>query len=144
VAEFRKSLTAWFPKPLDEKAVDNLLLNLDEYGVGRVSVTMLDEFAGTGSLISKIAAYKLGKVANNTELSQGAHPADNPPPYLETPLLVWVDDRPDNNFGFVHHPRNKHINFIEITSTAEAKVWIDENLGISSMSLLTFRFLVGQ
>ena len=47
---------------------------------------------------------------------------------LRTPLLVWIDDRPDNNAYEVAQARKMGIYVIEMTSTAMAKAWVDANL----------------
>ena len=47
---------------------------------------------------------------------------------LKTPLLVWIDDRPDNISYEVAQAREKGIYVIEMTSTAIAKAWVDANL----------------
>ena len=47
---------------------------------------------------------------------------------LRTPLLVWIDDRPENNEYEVAQARGMGIYVIEMTSTAMAKAWVDANL----------------
>ena len=47
---------------------------------------------------------------------------------LRTPLLVWIDDRPDNNVYEVTQARGMGIYVVEMTSTAMAKAWVDANL----------------
>jgi len=47
---------------------------------------------------------------------------------LRTPLLVWIDDRPENNAYEVAQARETGIYVIEMTSTAMAKAWVDANL----------------
>ena len=110
--QFKDGLKNWLPEKLrlDDVAVKKLLLRLDEYDTGRVSITVLDDFAGIGSLIAKLVAYS---------------------PRSWLPLIVWVDDRPENNQSYVLAARKAGLKVVEFTSTAEAKVWIDENLGAS-------------
>jgi len=47
---------------------------------------------------------------------------------LRTPLLVWIDDGPENIAYEVAEARRMGIYVIEMTSTAMAKAWVDANL----------------
>ena len=47
---------------------------------------------------------------------------------LRTPLLVWIDDRLNNNAYEVARARGMGIYAIEMTSTAMAKARVDANL----------------
>jgi len=47
---------------------------------------------------------------------------------LRTPLLVWIDDRPENIAYEVAEARRMGIYVIEMMSTAMAKAWVDANL----------------
>lgn len=55
-----------------------------------------------------------------------------PQSQLRVPLLVWVDDRPENNAYEIWRAREMGIQVIELPSTAAAKVWVDENAGENS------------
>jgi hypothetical protein len=136
--KFQGALRKWFPKPLDDSACANLICRLDEYNIGTVNVTVLDEFAGPKSLEIKVAEYMFkGRTTSSSAISRNTEgtPSNTstvaistPPP--QTPLLVWVDDNPSNNVSLVSYARDKlGITVLEIPGTAEAKVWIDENLG---------------
>jgi len=46
---------------------------------------------------------------------------------LRAPLLVWVDDNPDNNQYEAATALNMGIQVIQLTSTALAKAWIEDN-----------------
>jgi hypothetical protein len=48
---------------------------------------------------------------------------------LRLPLLVWIDDRPENNYLEVEQATIKGIQVIELPSTAAAKAWVEENEG---------------
>jgi hypothetical protein len=50
---------------------------------------------------------------------------------LQPPLIVWVDDCPENNTIEVSFARTKGITVLELTSTALAKAWIEANHGIN-------------
>lgn len=48
---------------------------------------------------------------------------------LRTPLLVWIDDNPDNNAYEVGQAKMAGIMVIELASTAIAKAWVEANSG---------------
>ncbi|KAG6873994.1 hypothetical protein C0995_007950 [Termitomyces sp. Mi166 len=45
------------------------------------------------------------------------------------PLLVWVDDRPENNIEEVRFAREANVYVLEFSSTALLKAWMEENEG---------------
>lgn len=108
----------WFPRQLNEVDINNLLIRLDEYRLGGVSVKVLDDFAGSESLWVKIAAY-LSLTAKNIVRNNLQ---------LPTPLLLWVDDNPKNVAGYIEFARNLGIHVLQFTSTGEAQFWINQNL----------------
>ena|SRR5271156_1796645 len=148
--ELENALSAWFPKELDAQAMSNILCRLDEYKIGCVNVTTLDDFAGTKSLQMKIAQYmqpstKIGVRRTTVPLlssqigsSEGygddisilTEQLSLSETRLTTPLLIWVDDNPHYNTKHVDYAQSLGVSVIELYSTAEAKLWIDENLGI--------------
>jgi hypothetical protein len=161
---FQSALTRWFPLPLDESVCRNVLRRLDEYNIGGVNVTALDDFAGTKSLQTKIAAYIQNsppssssetltvpntpgperlKLPSDTISRQRSRSSDQSwsdesstpiitEPSLQTPLLIWVDDNPANNARHVAYAKAEAVPILEMSSTAEAKIWIDQNLGTPS------------
>ncbi|KAJ3513806.1 hypothetical protein NLJ89_g2744 [Agrocybe chaxingu] len=46
---------------------------------------------------------------------------------LRTPLLIWIDDEPENVEYEVEEARSKGIQVIELSSTAVAKAWVEAN-----------------
>ena len=48
---------------------------------------------------------------------------------LQTPLLVWIDDRPENNVCEVARARSMGVFVIELLSTSVAKAWVEANSG---------------
>lgn len=52
-------------------------------------------------------------------------------PTLRVPLLVWVDDKPDNNTYEVVQARQMGIFVIELSSIAAAQAWVKANSGKS-------------
>lgn len=166
---FKGALRKWFPKHLDDLACTNLVFRLDEYNIGSVNVTTLDEFAGTKSLQIKIAEYMFKQGLTNDEMSGASTIISRTPTTsprkdatdgmtsmpisgsadelqisistsslsistleIRTPLLIWVDDNPSHNILHVNKAKELGITVLEFLGTAEAKVWIDENLGNSS------------
>jgi hypothetical protein len=52
---------------------------------------------------------------------------ENPTPSL--PLLLWIDDNPENVIHSMRYAQSIGVHVISITSTHDAKEWIDKNLG---------------
>jgi hypothetical protein len=46
------------------------------------------------------------------------------------PLIVWVDDSPANNIDEVQLAQSLGVNVIQLSSTALAKDWVEENEGL--------------
>jgi hypothetical protein len=143
---------------LEESVCTNLLLRLDEYNIGGVNVTTLDDFVGTKSLQAIVAAYNQGQplrlprvntpttthslpdsgvwstssqVSSSSGIDQTSiNMSESITRRLQTPLLVWVDDNPQNNKRHIKYADQEGLPVLEMSSTAEAKIWIDENLGI--------------
>lgn len=139
--DFRAALQLWYSKQLEESVLNHIIYRLDEFDIGGVNVTALDDFAGTKSLRLLIAAY--------------AHQASNPVPILVStpstvdnsltlPLLVWIDDNPDNNAFQIQTATNLGIEVITLFSTGEAKIWIDMHFGNNrwTVQYLTPEFLL--
>ena len=125
--DFKAALQLWYSKQLEEAVLNHIIYRLDEFDIGGVNVTALDDFAGTKSLRLLIAAY--------------AHQASNPVPILVStpstaddsitlPLVVWIDDNPDNNAFEIQMAKNLGVEVITLLSTGEAKIWIDLHFGI--------------
>jgi hypothetical protein len=158
----------WFPSRLEESVCTNLLLRLDEYNIGGVNVTTLDDFVGTKSLQAIVATYKQGQplrapyvtptrtpslpdsgvwsTSSQVSSSSGIDQisvnisSESITQRLQTPLLVWVDDNPQNNKRHIKYADQEGLPVLEMESTAEAKIWIDENLGIPLELVLKPRF----
>ena len=112
--------------------MNDIIYRLDEFAIGGVNITALDEFAGTKSLRLLIAAY--------------AYHAKNPVPILVStpstvdpsvnlPLLVWIDDNPDNNAFHIEMAKDLGIDVVTLLSTGEAKIWIDMHSGNRQLTL---------
>lgn len=61
--------------------------------------------------------------------------SQSPNPNL--PLLLWVDDNPHYNTEHLRRAEEQGIHVVVITSTASAKEWIDGNLGMPQLQLLS-------
>ncbi|TFY61481.1 hypothetical protein EVG20_g7040 [Dentipellis fragilis] len=116
-----RELGTWLGAALDRTTCDTLLLRLDEYAVGGVAPGSLDGFVGQRSIRSAIAG--LG-VLGGLAASRQFEPIDVS---KVKPVLVWIDDRPENNVEFVAEAERLGITVIILTSTAAAKVWIEAN-----------------
>jgi hypothetical protein len=136
------------PAGLNDESIDNILLRLDEYNIGTFSVAMIADFAGTASFIATLGSYTTRsetKSANantpglstnvlddSVEMSSDILGLTSNTTLCQNsiPLLVWVDDIPQHNRYFRLVARDIGvIPVLEFLSTAEAKMWIDENLG---------------
>jgi len=104
---------------------DRILMRLDEYDSGVITPHNLSRVLGKLSLKEFVKRYSRGEkpAALDKSLIQVS-----PGHELRTPLLVWIDDRPDNNAYEVAQARALGIYVIEMASTAIAKVWVDANL----------------
>lgn len=60
---------------------------------------------------------------------------------LRTPLLVWIDDCPENIAYEVGKAEKLGIMVIQLSSTAIAKAWVEENLGMDKTECI-IRILV--
>ncbi|THH13135.1 hypothetical protein EW146_g7054 [Bondarzewia mesenterica] len=139
--QFCVALSHWINIHLDETTCDTLLLRLDEFAVGGVTPSSLDRFVGRQTLREAIG--QLGIIQGNQLLIQlfntmlitlcrwagTRFPVSVKPIELRTvrPLIVWIDDVPDNNEYLIDSARALGIIVIKLTSTAAAKVWINAN-----------------
>jgi len=134
---FIASVKAWYRSGLPESTCNHLLFRLDEYAVGGITPSALEDLAGEKSLREVVDGFKQQNETKFHQLTiQKVLPASrrsaNPslPSYSEypdLPLLIWVDDKPGNNANEVAFARGLGIMVIELTSTALAKAWFEEN-----------------
>jgi len=130
---FLNALRKWFVNPLDDSVCDNIVCGLDEYNIGGINITALDDFAGLKSLRVKIASFThpgrsepAVRVSTDTEVLGQINRKIRP---SGGKLLVWVDDNPRNNVPYVKFARSLGIKVRELSSTALAKVWMDNTIG---------------
>ncbi|EJU03293.1 hypothetical protein DACRYDRAFT_99588 [Dacryopinax primogenitus] len=138
---FIVSLKTWYASGLPESTCQHLLLRLDEYAVGGITPSSLEGLAGDQSLREVIDGFKrLNEEKMSLDIKKPLPaPSDRSPrraigsplpPYSEypdMPLIVWVDDNPQNNTLEVRFARSLGITVVELTSTALAKAWFEAN-----------------
>ncbi|EJU03331.1 hypothetical protein DACRYDRAFT_115514 [Dacryopinax primogenitus] len=130
---FATSLKAWYKSGLSDSACEALLFRLDEYAVGGITPSSLENFTQGRSLRVVIDEFTKQKhIMPSNGKTQGAGPAvakivSSPSSNLRIPLLIWMDDDPKNNLQTVAFARSLGILVIELTSTALAKCWFEEN-----------------
>ncbi|KZT60670.1 hypothetical protein CALCODRAFT_515263 [Calocera cornea HHB12733] len=136
---FIVSIKTWFKAGLPESTCRHLLLRLDEYAVGGVTPHSLENLVGEQRLRDVIEGFKQQNEAKSHELAIDSVPrpfrhsrdsATALPEYTvypNLPLIIWVDDMPSNNIGEVTYARSLGISVIELTSTALAKAWFEDN-----------------
>jgi len=118
------------------------MLRLDEFGVGGVTPSHLDEIAAGSPLEDVLKTYLetgnlptlIGKLLLTYGISDGPIPStlsesNHEENQIMLPLIVWIDDNPINNTMEVAYAHELGINVIQITSTALAKAWIEEHSG---------------
>jgi hypothetical protein len=104
-----------------EAFLKDLYLRLDHYNTGHIVCHRLGEFVGMDSLSVALRKYK-GQATQ--QISNGASSAVN------NPLLLWIDDFPDNNEHMAAFAREIGIHVIQHSSTAAAKAWLLKNASV--------------
>ena len=113
---------------MEAQSIDSLLLHLDEYGTGRVSLTDIEGFAGAGCLTARVAAYAVQPepVPRTVEVIQQPSVTSASMSILKLPLIVWIDDNHDSAEHNMYAKKAKDlgVHLVLVDSTAEAKLWI--------------------
>ncbi|KDR84483.1 hypothetical protein GALMADRAFT_237358 [Galerina marginata CBS 339.88] len=119
-------LAMWYngDSVLTKKTYDRIIMRLDEYNCGGVTPHNLTRALGSMSLKQFVETYARGEIVSE---SSGKELKDQSGYQLRLPLLVWIDDRPENNSYEVAEARGMGIQVVELPSTAAAKAWVDEN-----------------
>jgi hypothetical protein len=148
-------LGAWLGETPSSASFGQLMLRLDEFGVGGVTPSCLDEIAAGHPLKDVLKMYmNTGNLLPLTSqwgkplLTYGILDGPIPSPSSKSkhdesqimlPLLVWIDDNPTNYIREVAYAHQLGINVIQLTSTALAKAWIEEHNGqYNSSQLMRF------
>ncbi|KAF9552256.1 hypothetical protein CPC08DRAFT_296457 [Agrocybe pediades] len=113
------------PSTLPPKAGRLILMRMDEYNIGGVTVDNFASALGKENLRAFVRRYINGKPKIPESPSSGG--SSSLKMALKTPLLVWVDDEPKNNRSKVPKAQEMGITVIQLTSTAVAKAWIEDN-----------------
>ncbi|KAK0187855.1 hypothetical protein F5146DRAFT_731125 [Armillaria mellea] len=122
-AEFlHAALGHYFDKALTPEAKEILSLRLDEYGVGCTTLASLDRFVGQQPLLDALTT--LGVIQVNESPRSTIESAD---PTSIRPILIMVDDEPENHCYTIDLVRSYNVDLFFFTSTASAKTWIDAN-----------------
>ncbi|KAG5650689.1 hypothetical protein H0H81_011363 [Sphagnurus paluster] len=115
---FLEALRLCFGNCLSESTRRRLSLRLDEFKVGGITFSNLERFVGDQSLEQAVAKF----VALDSSSSTIQMRFDT-----KLPLLIWVDDKPENNIQEVAFAKSNGVNVLEFGSTALAKIWMEEN-----------------
>ncbi|KAF4610527.1 hypothetical protein D9613_006510 [Agrocybe pediades] len=115
------------PSTLPPKAGRLILMRMDEYNIGGVTVDNFASALGKENLRAFVRRYINGRPKIPESPSAGGSNSSSLKMALKTPLLVWVDDEPKNNRSKVPKAQEMGITVIQLTSTAVAKAWIEDN-----------------
>jgi len=124
------SLIEDFPNDIDAKMLKDLKLRLDNFNTGSVSVCRLAEFVGHKALSQQLREYKTGSpdgadiAATSIVDLTGWTEEQN----INFPILLWVDDKANNKE--IEYAKSKGVSVVVLTSTAEAKQWMKDNLSV--------------
>jgi hypothetical protein len=125
---FCARLLSWCHGDLSKKICDLIIMQLDEFNSGVVTLQNLARALGKESLKTFVETYKRSEhLSLDLKLPRSASRAPHGESQLRVPLLVWVDDRPENNLYYVRKAQARGIQVIQLPSTAAAKFWVDEN-----------------
>ena len=137
-SEFCKAITTWLKEDLSPSLLDALLLRLDEFGVGGVTLSSINQFVGEKTLSDAIrqlqqkgrrVAATAARPRANMVIAQ-THCLDANGQYDSRPWLIWIDDNPNNISEYFSFAQCKGICVFHFFSTAFAKAWIDSNEGL--------------
>ncbi|KAG7445763.1 uncharacterized protein BT62DRAFT_178719 [Guyanagaster necrorhizus] len=122
-AEFlHTALSRYLDKTLTPEAKEILSLRLDEYGVGCTTLASLDRFVGHRPLLDALMTLGVIQVDESPGSSM-----ENVDPASIKPILIMVDDEPENHQYTIDLVRSYNVDLFVFTSTASAKTWIDAN-----------------
>jgi len=114
--KLESALKEEFNESVDDEMLLELQFLFDNFNTGHVSCHRLSSFSGSDPLGQKLKEYR-DKVVH----------LEIPPPLsvgLSYPLLLWVDDAPENNESEILYAKDKGICVICVHGTAEAKEWL--------------------
>ncbi|KAF4610677.1 hypothetical protein D9613_007312 [Agrocybe pediades] len=121
---FLARLRTWYGKPLSDVSTSHIIMCLDEFNIGGVTPDNLSRALNKENLQRFVDRYvDIGE----RRLLEAPAAAPNAMREWRIPLLIWIDDCPENNEWEVDTARGMGIQVIQLTSTALAKAWIEDN-----------------
>lgn len=120
----------WLSEPLDDIVCSSLSHHLDPNSSGVVNIITVDDFAEPDGLRMSLREFIEEQSISSSQQSFLTPHSSAPKESPRTPLLVWIDDCPENNVEGVQWACWQGISVMQKVSAAEAKEWIDENIGI--------------
>ncbi|KAG6826507.1 hypothetical protein H0H92_015562 [Tricholoma furcatifolium] len=118
---FLEALTYRFGNWLSEAARRRLFMRLDEFRIGGVDASTLERFVGANSLQQAVEKFQIFESTVSIPKPWKTDP--------RLPLLVWIDDQPDNNVEHVRFAEELGVHVVQFPSTALVKAWIEDNEG---------------
>ncbi|KAG6845837.1 hypothetical protein H0H87_002525 [Tephrocybe sp. NHM501043] len=113
---FLEALKFRFGNWLNDATRRHFFMCLDEFRTGGVSPSTLERFVGEVSLKQSLERF-LASASRTVH-----HHVDR-----RLPLLIWIDDRPENNAEEVGFAVESGVHVHQFTSTALVKAWIEDN-----------------
>jgi len=117
-SEFCRAIKAWLKEDLSPSLLNALVLSLDEFGVGDVTLLSVDQFVGEKTLSDAVS--QLQEIAQTRSFCA-------PAKSMARPWLIWINDNPGDNSDHVSFAQRNGISVFQLLSTASAKRWIDTN-----------------
>jgi len=99
----------------DAAVLQDLRMYLDHYNTGHVVCHRLSDFVGDSTLLDTLQKYKNARKSAISPIR---------PDGLKLPLILWIDDHPENNVDLVEYVKDSGVSVIPLQSSANAKQWI--------------------
>ncbi|KAF9556479.1 hypothetical protein CPC08DRAFT_752477 [Agrocybe pediades] len=122
---FLTRLNTWHGGGISTKTSRLMLMRLDEFNIGGVTPDNLSVALGEEGLKEFVDRYIQGKPKRPSAVKK--NDGYGLQMILTVPLLVWIDDEPENHEYNVAFARELGIQVVQLTSTAVAKAWIEDN-----------------
>jgi len=121
---FHRALQEYTRLSIGRLTMKKVMASVDEFKLGGVSHAHLDRLVNeAGSFRSFLQRFQgEGDVRSNHE----------PEPAVQSqlprlPMILWVDDNPENNADLMSYAGNLGIQIVTVKSTDAAKEWVDSN-----------------
>ncbi|KAF9551401.1 hypothetical protein CPC08DRAFT_715088 [Agrocybe pediades] len=119
---FLTRLRTWYEKPLNDVATSRIIMCLDEFNIGGITPGNLSRALSKETLKDFVDRY-VGIAERRLESSISSETK----PEWRIPLLIWIDDCPNNNKYEAAVATQMGVQVIQLKSTALAKAWIEDN-----------------